>query len=232
MRRFFEKYGKQIIWWSVVLLCIILISATLILLLRYSYGLEEQAVSRVENYSADTTTLLTRKIDITNQKVHHAAERMASCTTQAELAFTIQEILEVSDYENLIDLRFFKGGTEYNSYAYPYEFNESDEVKAAVGRKGNGVIGVVYDYENNVQTIAFYATLENHPLIDTIVMFYPISSISDVFDMADEKKLSRAEFVALCSSEGEVLRVLHTQTGDLNHHNNIFEYVIYIRTNT
>ena len=225
MKVFLKKHAREFAFASIILLCILLIGATLVLLVRYSGGLEEQAVSRVENYSADTTTLLTQKIDAMNQKVHHAAERMATCEDSAALASTIQEILLISDYSNVVDVRFFKEDTEYNVYALPYDFKESEKVLSSVGKEGNGVIGVVYDFEHNMQTIAFYATLEEHPLIDTVVFFYPISALSNVFDAADPEKLERADFVALCSHSGEVLRVLHTQTGDLNQNDNIFEYV-------
>ena len=225
MKSFFKKHAKEIAFSGIAILCVLLIVATLVLLARYSGGLEEQAVSRVENYSSDTTTILTQKIDTMNQKVHPAAERMATCTDTDTLALTIEEIMGISDYSNVVDIRFFKGDTEYNIYALPYDFDESEEVTSVVGKEGNGVIGVVYDHEHNIQTIAFYATIEDHSLIDTVVFFYPISSLSNVFDDADEEKLEKADFVALCSPSGEVLRVLRTETGDLSQHNNIFEYI-------
>ena len=225
MKQFFKRHAREIAFSGIALLCILLIGATLILLFRYSGGLEEQAVSRVENYSADTTTLLSQKIDSMNQKVHHAAERMASCTDISSLSATIQEILLISDYSSVIDLRFFKGDTEYNKNALPYDFDESDDVISAVGREGNGVVGVVYDVEHNVQSVVFYATLEDNALIDTVFFFYPISALSNVFDTADKEKLEKADFVALCSQSGEALRVMKSATGDLEQHNNIFEYV-------
>lgn len=225
MRHFLKKHSREMAFASAVLLCILLIGATFVLLYRYSGGLEEQAVSRVENYSADTTTLLTQKIDTMNLKVHHAAERMATCADTQTLAATIDEILLISDYSNVKDLRFFKGDTEYDSNALPHDFDEDEAVLEAVGREGHGVIGVVYDYEHNMQAVAFYATLENHPLIDTVVFYYPINVVSSVFDAADTEKLLYADFVALCSQSGEVLRVLHDSEEDLSHHENIFEYV-------
>lgn len=225
MKTFFKKHAKETLFATIVLLCTLLIGATLVLLLRYSVGLEEQAESRVENYSADTTTILTKKIDTMDQKVHHAVERMASCTEAGELSATIQEILTLSDYSNVIDIRFFKGDTEYNKYAFPYDFREPEQILSAVRKDGHGMIGMVYDQENGMQTIAFYGTLENHELIDTVFFFYPISTVSSVFDAADAEKLGKADFVALCERGGEVLRVLHTQTGNLTQHDNIFEYV-------
>ena len=225
MRTFLKKHAREIAVVCIVLLCIFLIGATVILLVRYSGALEEQALSRVENYSMDTTTLLTQKINSMNEKVHHATERMQSCQDIPTLASTIAEILLISDYSEVIDVRFFKGDTEYNSYALPQEFKESQEVLDAVGRAGHGTIGTVYDFENHVQTIAFYVTLENHPLMDTVIFYYPISTLANVFDQADEEKLAYAELVALCSKDGEVLRVLHTEEGDLSQHDNIFEYV-------
>lgn len=225
MKQFFKKNAPIIALSGVIILCIFLIGATLILLSQYSEDLEEQAVSRVENYSIDTTALLSQKIDSMNQKVHHAAERMATCTDVQSLASTIQEIISISDYSNVIDLRFFKGNTEYNKNALPYEFDESDELKAFVGREGHGVVGVVYDYEHNTQALAFYVTLEDHPLIDTVFFYYPIQVLCGVFDAADGEKLEKADFVALCAKNGEVLRVLNTNEGDLEQHGNIFEYV-------
>lgn len=225
MKTFLKKHVKEIASACIVLLCILLIGATVVLLIRYSGGLEEQAVSRVENYSMDTTALLSQKINTMNQKVHHAAERMATCKDPSSLAATIGEIRLISDYSNVIDIRFFKGDTEYNVYALPQTFQESKDVLDAVGREGHGMIGTVYDYENSIQSIAFYATLENHPLMDTVIFYYPVSALSSVFDEADEEKLAYADFVALCAKNGEVLRVLHTDTGNLNQHDNIFEYV-------
>ena len=225
MKLFLKRHGREFALAGIVLLCILLIGATLVLLLRYSGGLEEQAVSRVENYSSDTTTLLTQKIDTMNQKVHHAAERMASCTDIPTLAATIQEILLISDYSEVLDVRFFKGDVEYNAYALPYDFDESEAVVSAVGKKGNGVVGVVHDSDKNMQTVVFYATIEKNSLIDTVFFYYPVSALSEAFDAADEDKLERSDFVALCSVEGEVLRVLHSDTGELEQHNNIFDYV-------
>lgn len=225
MKQFFKKYGGIIALSGIILLCVFLIGATLVLLSQYSGGLEEQAVSRVEHYSQDTTALLSQKVDLMNQKIHHAAERMASATDTQSLAATIGEILLLSDYSGVIDLRFFKGDTEYNRNALPYEFDEAAEVKAAVGREGNGVVGVIYDHDHNTQALAFYVTLEDHPLIDTVFFYYPIQLLSSVFDTADVEKLEKADFVALCAQDGEVLRVLRTEEGDLQQHGNIFEYV-------
>ena len=210
---------------GIILFCVFLIGATLILLSQYSNSLEDQAVSRVENYSTDTTILLSQQIDSMNQKVHHAAERMATCTDVQTLASTIQDILLISDYSSVIDLRFFKGDTEYNEHALPYAFDEADAVKSFVGREGHGVVGVVYDYEHNVQALVFYVTVENHSLMDTVFFYYPIQVLSGVFDEADAERLEKADFVALCAKDGEVLRVLRTDEGDLEQHGNIFEYV-------
>ena len=225
MKLFFKRHGREIALAGIILLCVLLIGATLVLLTRYSGGLEEQAVSRVENYSSDTTTLLTQRIDSMNQKVHHAAERMATCKDTPSLAATIQEILLISDYSEVEDVRFYKGEQSYNVYALPYDFRESDLISSAVGKKGNGILGVVNDSEINMQTVVFYATIEKNPLIDTVFFFYPVSSLAGAFDDADEDKLEYSDFVALCSADGEVLRVLHSNTGDLEHHDNIFDYV-------
>ena len=225
MKEFFKRHAGIFALSVIILLCVLLIGVTLILLSQYSQNLEEQAVSRVENYSTDTTVLLSQRIDLMNQKVHHAAERMAACTDEQSLASTIQEILLISDYSVLIDLRFFKGETEYNKNVLPYAFDEAAEVRAAVGREGHGVVGVVYDYEHNTQALAFYVTPEKHPLIDTIFFYYPIQLLCDGFDTADGEKLEKADFVALCARDGEVLRVLRSDVGDLQQHGNIFDYV-------
>lgn len=225
MKEFFKRHAGIFALSVIILLCVFLIGVTLILLSQYSQGLEEQAVSRVENYSADTTALLSQRIDSMNQKVHHAAERMAACTDEQSLASTIQEILLISDYSGLIDLRFFKGDTEYNKNVLPYTVNEPNEIKEAIGREGHGVVGVVYDYEHNTQALAFYVTLEEHPLIDTLFFYYPIQLLCNGFDSADVEKLEKADFVALCARDGEVLRVLRSEAGDLQQHGNIFDYV-------
>ena len=59
MKPFFRKHGKDMVFVCVFLLCVVLIGAMAVLLIRYSDNLEEQAVSRVENYSVDTTTQIT-----------------------------------------------------------------------------------------------------------------------------------------------------------------------------
>lgn len=225
---FFKKNSRALLFTGVILLCILLICMMLVLLLRYSEGIEDQAVSRVENYSSDTAILLTQKIDTISRNVHHAAERISGCSNTSALALMVQEILKVSDYSSVVDVRFFKGNTEYNLYGFPQEFDEAEEVRAVAGKKGAGVAGIVYDYEHNLQTVAFYAAVENNPLVDTVIFFYPISELSSAFDAADEDKLDKADFVALCARNGEVISVLTNPAGDLNKHSNIFEYV---RTN-
>jgi hypothetical protein len=159
MKQFFKRHAREFAFSGVILLCILLIGATLVLLLRYSDGLDDQAVSRVENYSLDTTNLLTQRIDVINQKVHHAAERMAGCTDSRSLAATVDEILSISDYASVVDVRFFKGDTEYNAEVFPYDFDEAEAVLSAVKQGKSGVIGVVYDREHNTQAIAFSSTL-------------------------------------------------------------------------
>ena len=225
MKQFFKKHAREFAFAAIILLCILLIGATVVLLLRYSGGLEEQAVSRVENYSAETTTLLTQTIDTMNQKVHHAAERLAACKDFAALAATTEEILLISDYKDVMDVRFYKADMIYNQRMYAYDFRESEAVYDVVGKEGHGLLGKVYDFEDNVQAIAFWATFEDHPLVDTVIFFYPVSTLSASLDSADQDKLERADFVALCSQDGEVLRALRSDTGDLSQHDNIFDYV-------
>jgi hypothetical protein len=225
MKEFFKKNSRAIMFTGVIMLCVLLICMMFVLLLRYSEGIEDQAVSRVENYSSDTAILLTKRIDIINKNVHHAAERMSNCSDTQSLAAMVQEILRVSDYSGVVDIRFFKGDKEYNLYGLPYDFNEAEEILAVAGKEGNGVVGVVYDYEHNLQTIAFYADVENSELVETVVFYYPVSELSSAFDAADSEKLGKADFVALCAKSGEVIRTLSNPAGDLSQHENIFEYV-------
>ena len=93
MKDFFKKNSRAIMFTGVIMLCVLLLCMMLVLLLRYSEGIEDQAVSRVENYSTDTAILLTKKIDTINKNVHHAAERMSGCSDTPSLAAMVQEIL-------------------------------------------------------------------------------------------------------------------------------------------
>ena len=224
MKSFFKKYIHGAIFSSVIVLCVFLIGAAVILLDEYSKGLEEQAKSRVESYAIDTTYLLDGRLDEINRKVHHMAERISLCESQENLIETLEEIKTLSDYADVISMRYFCDGVEYNDRGFEFDYPEAEKVIDSSRLSGTGCMGIIYDREFSTQAIAFYSSVENSELVDSIVLLYPVSSVADVFDSASEEKLERSEFVAFCDSEGQALRVLRSDKGDLNTHENIFEY--------
>lgn len=224
MKSFFKKYTQGLIFSAVIILCVFLIGAAVLLLSEYTVGLEEQARSKVESYAIDTKYLLDGRLDEINRKVHHMAERLALCKSEQELTDTLKEIKSISDYSDVISMRYFKDGIEYNDRGFEFDYPESNEVLEASKLSGVGCVGIGYDREFSTQAFVFYSSVEESELIDSIVVLYPVASVSSAFDKAAEEKLHKAEFAAFCDKDGQVLRVLRSEKGDLKQHGNIFDY--------
>ena len=113
------KHSRELGYAAIIVVCVFLVISAVLLSSEHSKSLEEQAVSRVEGYSHNTSEILIRNIDALKKSVVYVCEDLANCSTQREVTAIFNTAKERSGIEDLICIRFFKDGVEYTSLGIP-----------------------------------------------------------------------------------------------------------------
>ena len=100
------QHSREIGYAAIIVVCIFLVISAVLLSSEHSKSLEEQAVSRVEGYSHDTSEILVRNIDALKKSVVYICEDLANCSTDREVTAIFNTARERSGVEDLICIRF------------------------------------------------------------------------------------------------------------------------------
>ncbi len=213
---FFKKYNKEISFVIVIVLCLILILSTIALLNGYSDSLEEQARTQVRVYAADTTGVLTEQLTKFAGISREIAHRAETFTSENDLLNYFSSVGDNAEYYGDVEIiRYFQKQDDdsYLEYEGGMEFDisqESEAVTSLIGSIDVACSGVCFDRNSSdLSVIAFYAPVSGSDLLDSLVVFYPISEITAFKANADEEMLSRSEFVVFCSQRNRIKEILY-----------------------
>ncbi len=240
---FVRKNSKEISFVIVIVLCLILILSTVALLNGYSDSLEEQARTQVKVYASDTAGALSEQLARYAGIAREVAHRAETFTSESELINYFRLVDDNAEYYGDVEMiRFFKRNAEgrFLEYEDGYEFEggESEAVLALLGKDDVACSGVAFDHDSaDRSVVGFYAPVSGSDLLDSLVLFYPISEITAFAEKADQDMLAHSEFVVFCSQRNRIKEVLYdsrdsfsnqvlslfNRSDELSKHTDIFE---------
>lgn len=219
---FFRKNYKEIVFVTVIVLCLVLILSTIALLNGYSESLDEQARTKVETYATETEKAMTEHLAYYTGIAREVSHNAAKCQTETELIEYFRTVMDRDNadyYGDVKDIRYFKydaGRQEYVEYVDGFEYKdttdkkEADELLALVGKTEIVCTGVVFDnMDADTAKVGFYAPITGSDLVDSMVIYYPISEITKFSEKVSAETLERAEFVVFCSQNNRIKEVLY-----------------------
>ncbi len=128
-------------------------------------------------------------------------------------------------FGNISAIRFFKDGVEYDIEKKEIDMSVEDpDVLRMVQTDELTCIGVITDKIRDLSVVAFCIPLQDCEYADTLILFYPISSVVSYKTTQAEDAYSKTHYTTICSVEGEVVRVLYAEEGlDIREHSNIYD---------
>ena len=127
-KNFFKEHYSVFGYSAIIVICVFLMFSAVLLAGQHSASLEEQAVTRVEGYSHDTSEILTRKIDSLTSAATYICEDIAVCRTEREIRAVFNNASSRAGMESLLFIRFFYDGTEFTAEGSPYTLREADAI--------------------------------------------------------------------------------------------------------
>lgn len=225
MKKFFSKYGKDVAFSGIIILCIVMICCMILLVDEYSNVLEEQSVAKISSYADDTSNLIQQTMFDLEKQASIIAERISVSKSHEDISVNIAKLSSDPAFSDVGLIRFFHDGVEYNSTGFEFAYQESREVLELVGSEKTMSSGLVHDLDTNMSLVAFYVPVSNCKYVDAVVVFYPTSVIKRFSENADVKKIEKAEIIALCSGSGTIIDTVHNSTASIQKYDNILEVI-------
>ncbi len=213
-----KKRGKLISAESYVMglllvFLIIMLSFSVYLLVSYNQSLVGQTEDMAMTASVGFISEVNSKIETAARHTNEIAVTAGSMKTEDDIIrcfYAITETLET----DITFIRFFNDGKEYNSSGYEIYYNEPAEVKKLVESRKAGCSGLFYDHSEytSMAYIAFYAPVENNPIIDGVLSYCIVTGIFGDMVSFRTDSAKEAEYLCLCASDGTI--ILETQAED------------------
>lgn len=230
-KRTLDENSKTVFLIISIILSVMLVICGITLLLNYESELAAEANINAEYYSGEAATPLLSTVTSLQGKTELIAETVAydrlgetdGAGTDFALRQRMRDIFADGRFSDVMNVRYFKDGTEYNLTGEEYAaIEESDTVLSLAKDNASGLAGLVQDREVNVYSLAFVAPVPNCEFADSIVVFYNTDVFSAFAESVPEDAKNSAIMLALVSDKNEVLSVVSDVDGKLNVHGDVY----------
>lgn len=225
-KNFFKEHYSVFGYSAIIVICVLLIISAVLLAGQHSASLEEQAVTRVEGYSNDTSNILTRNIDSLTRGAAYICEDIENCRTEREVRSAFSNAKNRAGMESLLFIRFFQDGVEFTEEGSPYMYREADAILALVGTQETVCANVISDDYTNQLVLAVYAPVAESEFVDSVVFYFPLSIIRTAMDAADESLLEMADTIVLCTADGKIIDTLRSESDNVEINDNMWDYLM------
>lgn len=246
------EHKNILLYFSAAAVCAILLVCTIVMLFQHSSELKDQACVNSELYTSTVSISLDEYVNDCATIAQLAAQKatlinakdLATKYDPAQLGVIYEEVkladsrfgflqrlrdLQTDDsrFDRILFTRFFKDGIEYDQIGNPYDTTkESGNVLKYANTDKTVFCGYFSDFQYNTSVVAYCVPVMDYEFADTIVVFFPISAVSEFSNTINEEYFEKCSVMALCAQDGEVLSNLNKSTIkdiELQEHNNIFE---------
>lgn len=206
MRNFLAKYKNVLLLSVLAVVCTSFFLYVLLLLGDYNAGVNEQARYRAEFYAAEQTHYVQGQGDDLSRATEYAADKLSSCTTQAELIEELQRSEAALRGDDFLGAFYAKDDVLYDedgAVAWNYTAIKDDLQTETT------TLSHIFYYKNQDPSFAVVVKTDS-PLVDAFVTVYKRSALS-LSAALDEERGS--EFVLLCRHDGQIVeKLVHGDT--------------------
>lgn len=252
-----EKYREHktvLLYSAAAIICAVLLICTIVILLQHSNELKDQACVNAELYTSEVNISLNEYVQDCGKTAELAAQKAAlinakdvGMTESPEGVITWREDVKSADsrygflqrirdlqvdderFNRILFTRFFEDGTEYDSVGNPFDVSkESRNILKYANTDKTVFCGYLSDWEHSTSVVAFCTPVPYCDYADTLVVFFPVSAISEFATTIPEAYFEKCSVMTLCAQDGEVLSDLNksvktSEVLSVSEHNNIYE---------
>ena len=200
----------------VLFICVLMIVACVAMIAQYYSTIEEEAGIVAQQNIDNAANHLKVGVEVYKSMAYDFGMTLISGTYENEDDFSTQmhRMSKDTRFGDIYFMRYFKNGSEFN--VVDDEFNISLELSEITGFVSKGelaCIGVIPDKQFNLSVIAYYVPLSDFEYADSLLVFYPVSSITTYAASLSNLTYENSRLSVYCTPQGEVVRVLYAGEG-------------------
>ena len=226
-----KQANKRINNVVVIIICLIslvLIGSSVAMLATYTHNMQEGAGVIGLLHANEAAELFKDSINAYRDKSELFGRTVLAggYTSEGDFATQLKRIGLDDRFNEIMFMRYFRNGQEYNLGAQPFDMTiESKQVLVGSKLDTTFCAGVVDDRQHSISAVAYCVPLSGCPYADSLALFYPVSNVVSLMneDEENEDRFSNSRLTAICSTEGEIVTLLHQEGLDIQEHNNIYE---------
>ena len=209
-----------------ILICLILVFSSAIMMTEYTRDIEKEASSMGIIKSNDIAAEMRGAISTCEDRIAQMRTTILSTPMDSESSFAsaLRSLRRSDDFSDLMFSRYFKDGVEYTLGGSVYDQTlESDAVLELIKQGSISCAGVVDDREYSISAVAFCVSLEGCPYADSVVFFFPVSSVVSMLDEKTGELLNNSRVAGIITEEGVTVSAIKSSDIELKEHNNFFD---------
>lgn len=186
MRKSFTKHSKSIVVFLIAIISVVLLSTAVAMLGNYSNEVAERAVSEAQKRTIVLQNNVQQSLAECTAKAISISAMLADCENTHDAYGVINNVLQKSDYREIVHVRYFIGNELYdeNGNLYPHtdiarDFRNATPTASGYIGSFNDVNGV--NGEGKMSVIGFYAPVNDSKLIDAVVIYYTRNKVEGFF---------------------------------------------------
>lgn len=210
MKTFFKKFGNEIVFAFVILVCLAFVLNIVILEREYSKNMISQSISRSAYYVNGQKARVSSEINGIRNEAEVFATEVSLCDTEEAFrtVLTNHRVREdTSEYYR--DLHYVKDGKMYagNMQEDEISYPEFD----ALIRADGVAVSRVFQYRESLMSIAVCADVERSAFADKVILVFDCKAVSleNATTESDGENIADcfavAEFTLLCKYDGRIL---------------------------
>lgn len=219
--------SRELAFVVIGIVCVVLVCCSVVMLSEYSAELEDQASVKAMLYTTEVASSLQQAIGEYQSITEIAAQKLSATGASSAMAFSsaVRTLTNDERFSSVLFARYFKDGAEYSENGMEYDLSrENPLVINAVRRGAAAFAGYFVDKQYNSNVVAFCAPMMDCDYADALVLFYSMEAISGFSAEINAASLSSSRLTALCSAEGEIVRLFQrSDLGEIAQHNNIYD---------
>ena len=202
-----------------------MIAVSLAMLFTYSASIETEAAKVSQQRTEETAIVVKSSIESYKSKVLGLATRMKSGEYEDEEDFRVllNRTARNEEYKDLLFLRFFKDGVEYDVIGNEYDQNlESPVVLNLIEKRVLTCAGVIADSQYDLSVCAFCVPIDDFEYADSLLVCFSVGAIVDNLDYTNED-FDKSRFLVTASEYGEVVTIWNTDEElNIQPHENLY----------
>lgn len=223
-----RKNSKKYPLIIVAFICLLMISASFAMLSRYSTIVDDESQRVALNFVDNSALELKNAVEVYKARSYELGLTIANTSFDdiSDFRAKMNRIALSEDYQNVLFVRYFKDGVEYDVLGNVYDSRlESEIVLNLIKENVLTCAGVISDRQLDLSVCAFCVPITGCEYLDSLMVCYPVDPIVNQVENLDEED-AKSVFTTICAYDGEVVKRLYkSDASDIQLHENVYEYL-------